>query len=251
VSAGFYHRETKRNIGSINLAVPKDTYIPLTVTESVSGQTVTVYNQAPALRGKFDVLWDNFDTLDSNFNGVDINFRKRMSSHWMVIGGFSYGHNHGDTYLTATTNDLNNPNLTFRRGIFGSDVPYSFKMSPVFEAPLGFKVSANLQHFTGFPESTTVNVTSATVALTQGSTSVRVLPRGTTRLPDNTILDMRFSKTVKLGERGVRVDPALDIFNLTNSNSIQDRVVQLGPTFNRANSILRGRMFRLGFQMQF
>jgi hypothetical protein len=251
LSAGFYHRETKRNIGSINLAVPKETYIPLTVTESVSGQTVTVYNQAPALRGKFDVLWDNFDTLNSNFNGVDINFRKRMSSHWMVIGGFGYGHNHGDTYLTATTNDLNNPNLTFRRGVFGSDVPYSFKMSPVFEAPFGFNVSANLQYFTGFPESTTVNVTSTTVSLTQGNTAVRVLPRGTTRLPNNTILDMRFSKTVKLSERGVRIDPALDIFNLTNGNSIQDRVTQLGPTFNRANSILRGRMFRLGFQVQF
>src|SRR5262249_21999711 len=157
----------------------------------------------PALRGKFDTLWDNFDTLDSNFNGVDIDFRKRMSSHWMVLGGFSYGHNHGDTY---GTNDLNNPNNFFRRGVIGSDVPYSFKMSPVYEAPFGFQVSANLQHFTGFPESTMVNVTNTTVSLTQGSTSVRVQPRGTTRLPNNTILDMRFSKTVRIGEN-LRVDP--------------------------------------------
>jgi hypothetical protein len=93
-------------------------------------------------------------------------------------------------------------------------------------------------------------VTSTTVSLTQGNTSVRVQPRGTTRLPDNTILDMRFSKTVRIGEN-LKVDPALDIFNLTNSNSIQERVTQMGPTFNRANGILRGRMFRLGFQMQF
>src|SRR5262249_25971038 len=149
-----------------------------------------------------------FNTLDSNFNGVDINFRKRMSSHWMVIGGFSYGHNHGDTYLTATINDLNNPNLFFRRGVLERDVPYSFKVAPVYEAPLGINVSANLQHFTGFPENTTVNVTSTTVALTQGSTSVRVQPRGTTRLPDNTILDVRFSKTVRIGEN-LKVDPAL------------------------------------------
>jgi hypothetical protein len=249
VSAGFYHRETRRTIGSVNLAVPKESYIPLTVKESVSGQTVTVYNQSPALRGRFDTLWDNFETLDSNFNGVDINFNKRMSNHWMIIGGFSYGHNHGDNY--ATTADLNNPNNTFRRGVLGSDVPYSFKMAPIYEAPFGFRISANLQHFTGFPESNTVNVTSATVALTQGNTMVRVQPRGTTRLPDNTFLDMRFSKTLKFGERGVTLDPALDIFNLTNSSSIQDRVTQLGPAFNRANSILRGRMFRLGFQMQF
>jgi hypothetical protein len=247
VSAGVFHRETRRNIGSMNLAVPKESYVPLTVKESVSGQTVTVYNQSPALRGKFDTLWDNFGTLDSNFNGVDINFRKRMSNQWMVIGGFSYGHNHGDT---AALSDLNNPNNFFRRGVLGNDVPHSFKVAPVYEAPLGFKVSANLQHFTGFPENTTVNVTSTTVSLTQGSTSIRVQPRGTSRLPDNTILDMRFSKTVRIGE-DLKVDPALDIFNLTNSNSIQDRVTQMGPTFTRANGILRGRMFRLGFQMQF
>jgi hypothetical protein len=88
------------------------------------------------------------------------------------------------------------------------------------------------------------------VALTQGNTSILVQPRGTTRLPSNTILDMRFSKTLKVGE-GLKIDPALDIFNLTNGNAIQDRVTQLGPPFNRANSILRGRMFRLGFQIQF
>ena len=34
-----------------------DTYIPLTVTEANSGRQVVVYNQAPALRGKSDVLW--------------------------------------------------------------------------------------------------------------------------------------------------------------------------------------------------
>ena len=33
-----------------------ESYIPLQVTEANSGRQVTVYNQSPALRGKFDVL---------------------------------------------------------------------------------------------------------------------------------------------------------------------------------------------------
>jgi hypothetical protein len=54
-----------------------------------------------------------------------------MSSRWMVIGGFSYGHNHGDIYNpTAAASELNNPNNFFRRGLLGSDVPYSFKAAP-------------------------------------------------------------------------------------------------------------------------
>jgi len=40
---------------------------------------VTVYNQAPALRGRTDYLWDNFPELDTNFNGVDITATKRLS----------------------------------------------------------------------------------------------------------------------------------------------------------------------------
>lgn len=247
VSVGYFHRETKRNIGSINLAVPRETYTPLTVRESVSGQTVTVYNQAAALRGRNDIYWNNFSNLDSNFNGVDISVNKRMSDHWMVMGGFSYGHNHGDT---VGTNDQNNPNNFFRRGVTVGDVPYSFKMAPVYEAPFGIQLSGSIQHFTGTPEAATVNVTSTTVALTQGNTSVRVQPLGTTRLPNNNIVDMRLAKTVRFGE-SFRIDPGLDIFNMLNSNAIQNRVTQLGPNYGFANSILRGRLWRLGFNVQF
>lgn len=254
VSIGFYHRESRRNLGSKNLAVPRESYIPMTVTEAVSGQRVTVNNQAPALRGRFDTLWDNFDQLDSQFNGIDVNVTKRMSKHWMLIGGWSYGHNKGDTYVINCPGcnvDLNNPNNFFRRGTLGNDVPYSFKLAPVYEAPYGFKVSGNIQHFTGFPENTTVNVTNATVALTQGNTAVRIQPRGTTRLPNNNIVDMRVSKKLQFGENKLSFEPALDMFNLFNTNAVQDRGTQLGPTYLRPNSILRARMVRLGFQMNF
>src|SRR5262249_4522696 len=59
VAVGYFHRDTRNNIGSRNLAVPMDTYIPLQVTERSSGERVTVYNQNPSTRGLFDVLWTN------------------------------------------------------------------------------------------------------------------------------------------------------------------------------------------------
>jgi len=107
-----------------------------------------------------------------------------------------------------------------------------------------------VQHFTGFPEAPTVLVTSATVALTQVTQSLRAEPTGSSRLPSVNMADLRISKVVR-APRGFEVEPALDVFNLTNANPIQARVVQLGPTFDRATDILRGRLFRLGFYLRF
>src|SRR2546422_4337695 len=103
VSVGFTRRETRRNIASKNVAVPLESYIPLQVTEVNSGRQVTVYNQAPALRGRTDNLWDNFPPLDTDFNGGDITVNRRMSNHWSLTGGASFGKTVGDIYATSTT----------------------------------------------------------------------------------------------------------------------------------------------------
>src|SRR5207253_11322985 len=79
-SVGYTRRETRRNIGVKNVAVPLESYIPLQVTEANSGRQVTVYNQAPALRGRTDYLWDNYSDFDTNFNGTDITITKRLSN---------------------------------------------------------------------------------------------------------------------------------------------------------------------------
>src|SRR5499427_4691726 len=124
LSAGYTRRETRRNIGTRNVAVPLDTYIPLQVTEANSGRQVTVYNQAPLLRGKTDYLWDNVPEFDTDFNGVDITATRRLNNHWSMAGGASFGKTVGDIYAASTVSsqvDLNNPNNTFRDGVVGND----------------------------------------------------------------------------------------------------------------------------------
>ena len=124
LSLGYYRRDNKQNIGSRNLLIPTASYIPLNVTEVTSGQAVTVYNQSPATRGQFDLLWDNYAELDSFFNGVDVNITKRYHNKWSLLGGVSYGHNIGDVFGTS---DLNNPNFQFRQGLIATDVPWQAK----------------------------------------------------------------------------------------------------------------------------
>jgi len=246
VSAGYFHRQRRRNIGRRNLAIPTESYTRLDVTEVASGRQVTVYNLNPALRGRIDVFFHNAPENDTTYNGLDITFNKRFADRWMVMGGVTISKNEGRQDQNA---DLNDPNIQLSQGLFQNDVPVAFKMSAIYELPLAFKVSANVQHFTGFPEDTTVLVTSATVPLTQVSQSIRVEPRGTTRLPDLNMVDFSVKKEIRFGP--YRLEPSVDLFNAFNAAPIQLRITQLGPTYGRPSSVLGGRMVRFGLSLSF
>ena len=255
VSASYTRRETRRNIGPQNVAVPADSYIPLQVTEATSGRLVTVYNQNPALRGKFDVLWDNLSALDATYNGADLTVDKRLSDRWMLMAGASFGRTRGDIYCnslvscTATTGDLNSPNLQFRHGLVGNDVPVSLRASGVHQMRWGVSVSATAQHYTGFPENTTVLVGANTARLTQVTQSLVVEPRGTTRPPSVNSLDVSLRKTWKY--HNVALEPVMDTYNLLNAASLLSRITQLGPTYLTPATIQRGRLIRLGVNVNF
>jgi len=246
VSVGFTHRETRRNIGMQNVAVPASSYIPLNVTEVSSGRQVTVYNQDPNLKGKFDNLFSNRPEEDTTYNGADITVNKRMKDHWSLTGGASFGKTTGD----PLGGDLNNPNSgDFRYGIFGNDVPWSYRLSGVYELPWQVAASATWQYYKGFPETNTVSVANTTVTLTQGTTTVWVAPRGNTRLPNVAQLDMSLRKTLRVGTN--TLEPRLDLYNLTNEASILGRVTQYGPSYGRASSIQRGRLMKIGVSVEF
>ena len=247
LSVGYTYRATRQEIGSRNLLVPRESYIPLQVIEQTSGQAVTVYNQDPSTRGRFDVLFDNAPELNSSFKGLDITANKRMTAKWMLMTGLSFGKNLGDIYGTG---DLNNPNNAFRRSRIEFDVPLSVKVSGAYELPYAISVSANAQHFTGFPEEDSVVVGANTVRLTQVTQTVNVAPRGTNRLPSVNAFDMAIRKRFTLPS-GMTAEPALEMFNLGNANTVQGRITTLGPAYHRATSIMRGRMLRFGLNVKF
>jgi len=252
LSIGYTRRDTRRNIGVRNVAVPLNTYIPLQVTEANSGRQVTVYNQAPALRGKTDYLWENVPEFDTNFNGTDITATRRLNNHWSIAGGASFGKTVGDIYAASTVSaqvDLNNPNNTFRQGVVGNDVPWSYRLSGVYELPRQIWLSGTWQFYQGFPDTTTVSVGNNTVPLTQGTQVLTVEERGTTRLPSVSSLDMSVRKTFRFGSKSL--EPRIDLYNLTNNAAILGQITQLGPTYLRVSNIQRDRLIKLGMSVEF
>ena len=96
---------------------------------------------------------------------------------------------------------------------------------------------------------TTVSVGNNTVALTQGTTSVAVDPRATTRLPSLNQLDASVRKAFRVGRRSFQ--PRIDFYNLMNSATITARGNTLGPSYLLPNSIQRGRIIKLGVNVDY
>ena len=246
LSGGYTRREKRNQLGVRNMAVPTETYTALNVVEVNSKEAVTVYNQASALRGRVDNLWDNDPEMNSTYNGGDITLNKRLSNGWMMTGGISMGRNIG--YVGVA--DLNNPNSKqFSRGIEGNDVPVSVRMSGLYELPFGVSLSGSYQYQSGFPESTTVSVGSNTVALTQITQAVIVRPRGDVRYPSLHQVDFSLRKAIRMGTRVFQ--PRLDIYNATNNATIRTWVTQLGNTYHRPSAIQRGTLIKAGFHYDF
>jgi len=250
VSGMYFHRDVRRNIGMKNVAVPMESYIPISVIEPTTGRQATVYNLNPALRLAKDYLFNNYSEMDNQFNGFDLSLTRRMNNHWQLFGGLSIGDNRGDVRGAV---DLNDPNNNFRRGPIGNDVPLSFKVSGTYELPVGLTLSGNFQHFTGFPDLQIFQVTQnliPNVVLTRTSQAIYMVPRGDIRYPNNNITDLSIAKRFKFHEN-MSVSPELGIFNLTNSNVVQSRGNILGTAYLRPAGVLPPRLFRLGFRWTF
>jgi hypothetical protein len=184
----------------------------------------------------------------------DVQWRRchRQQAHEPPLVGdrrASFGKSTGDIYPATSASDLNNPNVTFRRGRIGNDVPYSYRAAGVYQLPYDISLSATVQRYAGFPELTTVSVGNNTVTLTQGATTITVEPRGTKRLPAVTSLDTSLRKFWRV--HNLRLEPRIDFFNLTNQATILGRVTQLGPAYGRVSSIQRGRLIKAGMSVEF
>ena len=111
-------------------------------------------------------------------------------------------------------------------------------------------VSGTWQYQAGAPEETTVVVTNQTISLPQGNTdAARGASIGDTRLPKVAGLDLSFRRTFRFGSSTIA--PRLDIFNATNEATVTARITQLGPSYERISGIQRGRLIKLGVNLEF
>jgi hypothetical protein len=246
VMVGYYGRRFWDLYTTVNDAVPSTAYIPVTITNPLTNQPLTVYNQDPTTRGQVRNVLKTIPDLRQRYHGVEFQFNTRLTKA-TVFGGFTIGNNHGD----QDSGDLNNPNVRiFNQGDIGFDAPYQIRGGFSYSLPADVRVSGSLRSASGLPQTRTFVVTTAQVpGLTQVTQNVQVAERGEFRYPWVNLLDLRVAKTFRFGN--TRFEPTADLFNVFNNNAVTNANQTIGSSLGRPSAIVMGRLLRLGGRITF
>jgi hypothetical protein len=231
---------------TVNDAVPSTAYIPVMITNPLTNQPLTVYNQDPNTRGQVRNVLKTVDDLSQRYHGVEAQFTTRLARA-TVFGGVTIGNNHGD----QDAGDLNNPNNRINnRGDIGFDSPYQIRGGFSYTLPMDVRVSGSLRSSSGLPQTRTYAVGTAIVpGLTQVTQNVQVAERGEYRYPWINLLDLRLTKSFRAGAS--RFEPTVDVFNVLNNNAVTNAVQTIGSSLGRPSAIVMGRLVRVGGRISF
>jgi len=274
VGAMFYYRTNRDQIGLRNLAVPASAYTAFTVAvpngpggtlANPQPTTAVVYNLQPAFNGLQNNVLDNQPYLDTVYKGVEFTANKRFSHRWQMVAGLTIGKNTGGLNSNASGssgqslgagNDLNDPNfLTYTNGIVGNDSDLAFRLSGSYRLPWEISLAATLVSNRGYPFVSTYSVTRALAAaagatLTRATQTVLLSERGDERLKAVNLVDLRISRAFRFAQNR-KIEPQIDIFNLTNSNVADATNIGVGATYGLPSTIVAPRIARVGFAINF
>ena len=250
VSAGYYFRQNRNNIGVANTDVPTSDYTPYTISNPLTGAPLTVYNEDPAERGQIYLLETNYKQLNSDYNGVDLIAKKVFNNKGFIQAALTIGKLYG-AGLSGTA-DLNNPNLLYNSiGAIGQDSTYQLHINGAYSLPWKIKVSGNYQYLTGQPFTPSYSVnTTIDPGLTQLSQTLNLVKPGSERLPALSLMDLRFSRPFTLRERW-KFEPMVDLYNVLNVNTPYSEVSTIGPNLGHYSANTEGRILKFGLKVDF
>jgi hypothetical protein len=204
-----------------------------------------------------------------SYHGVELALTKRYSNRWLGSASFAYNNARDHWTSRAAYQDPTNidrlDGFEYAPESGGSGLDSVFtnakwllKANGMYSLPLGgLNVAGNLQYRQGYPFPRAIQVTNRGNGL--GNINVLLAPLGSERLPNVAMLDFRVDRPVQIGQ--LRLIPSLDIFNLTNANTVQSRR-RIMYTFNHAtgvgsspsnsnniSSIITPRVIRLGLRV--
>jgi hypothetical protein len=197
----------------------------------------------------------NRDGQYRDFNGFELTFTKRMSNRWSMNGSYAYN----DATETFETAALEDPTCTqalcpgtteYAPESGGSGIGNVFqnskwlvKLSGRVQLPYDFNLAANMLGRQGFPFP--ASILTPNRANGGGTAQVQLDPMGEVRYANMFTVDLRLDRTFRVNR--VTLVPAIDLFNLTNANTViaQNRQ-QAAANANVVSGILAPRVMRFG-----
>ncbi len=224
-------------------------------------EAVTYWNPNFTLPSAF--VLTNRPDFRRTYGGVELDVRKRSSNGWMLNGSLSYNnavehYDSPDAYEDPTNIAQNNDsqfaptNTDVGGGGAASPVPVNAKWISRFNGsyrlPWRMNVAATLDLRQGYPDLQAIRI----AARPNRAAAINVLldPVGDVRLPTFSSMDFHLDREVAIG--GVKLRPAMDVFNLANSNTVMGRRTnQNAANANQVFNILAPRIARVGVTLTF
>jgi hypothetical protein len=222
------------------------------------------------------VVIENRPDYTMTYNGVELQVFKRLSHGWSLRASFAYN----DWTQTVGPGAIVNPNnlrtgtnasgdvveIAGRAGAVGAgsfiNSKWQFNVSGTILLPLEVTAAANVFGRQGFPTLYFVKAISRDAAGRE-TIPLQIGSVDSYRNPDVYELDLHVERPFRFGSR-LTVTPALDCFNVANSQTILQRAGTAGtydlrktpafvqtPNFNDPIERLSDRTFRLGMRIVF
>lgn len=199
-------------------------------------------------------MFTNVPDRYRDFNGFELTFQKRTSNNWSMNASYAYNNaiDHWDSpnaYEDPTNIDKLNgfqyAPESAGSGIGGifTNAKWLVKVSGRYTMPWDINLAANYSGRQGYPYLQTI--LSPNRANGAGQVQTMLDPLGDLRLDNLHTVDFRVDKTFRFG--AVTMVPAIDIFNVTNANTVQAvNRNQLAANANVISGILAPRVMRFG-----
>jgi hypothetical protein len=247
VSAAYYHRRFANLRWTDNIETTHADYAIVNIADPRgNGRQIPIYNLSPAKQGRVTSVEANSGDNRMVYNGFDVSINTRFGAGGTLIAGVSSGLTRN---RSCQVDDPNNLRFCDQHQL---DIPFdkNFKLAGSYPLPWKITASAVFQSVPGLARNITYVVTRTQVpTLTLSSVTVPLSAPGEQYLSRLNQLDLKFGKTFTF--RGRTVQPQLGIFNATNAATVLAQNNSFGPTLDRVQSILDGRVVRLSVQVDF
>jgi hypothetical protein len=252
VGVSYVYRKYDRFTWTPRIGLSSADYKPVTYAAACGNTTCkdgpysVVYYQIP-----FQIpAASNLTNQDyyRNFNGLEATARKRLSHRWLMNA--SLGLNSSVVHYPGPQSYEDPTTIAFADNAPASSLNSRWvgKLSGMYSFPWGINASAFLNARDGYILIRTIQSPTRTGSL--GRVNVPLKKYGEERYPTMFMADVRVEKWFKFGRTQVAL--SLDVFNLTNANTIQDQETRQNITAaNNVFSILAPRVARFGVRFKF
>jgi hypothetical protein len=256
-----------------NLRVAPEDYDPYCITAPTDSrlpnsgdQLCGLYDLRPALFGQTDNLVrpaaDFGRERTRVYNGVDASINVRFGDGGVINGGAAFGRMVTDDCVVVDSPQDGRPDYckvtppwsagTQLKVLMVYPLPWDIQTSAIYQNAPGIAILANqVVNNAAIAPSLGRNLSACRgAAVCNANVTIPIIPPQSMFEPRQQQLDLRFSRLFRL--RGThRLRGNLDVYNVFNASDVLAMGTTYGPSWQNVNSILTGRMLRVGAQWDF